>query len=541
MVAIVDIHGNPIQSKTLTEPQTARVAHLHREFAGHPVRGLTPGGLAAILQAAEHGDLVQQAELYEDIEEKDGHVLAEMSKRKRALVGLEWDIAAPRNASAAEEAQAAYIKELVLDLPDFEDLITDLLDAVGKGYSCVEIEWQRLGKEWFPKSYAHRPATWFTVDRATRTQLRLRDSTHDGAPLQPFGWITHQHKAKSGYLARGGLGRILAWPFLFKNYSVRDLAEFLEIYGLPLRLGKYGSNATAEEKATLLRAVTEIGHAAAGIIPEGMAIEFTEAAKGASDPYMAMIDWCERTQSKAILGQVLSAEAKNTGLGSGVANLQGDVLWELTVSDARQLAATLTRELVYPLLALNQGVTDPRRCPRFVFDTAVAEDLTAYADALPKLVGVGMKIPARWAHTKLRIPEPEEDEEVLIAPKPPASPFGLPGFNQPGSGDPGGDAPEDPAAQARAALKATPGGTTTPAEQLAAQLADESAAALKDWLDRIRGFAQEANSLEELRDTLLNAYGNLPSKELAKVMQAGFAVANLTGRYEIAKGAGIVK
>src|SRR5699024_8553941 len=101
----------------------------------------------------------------------------------------------------------------------------------------------------------------------------------------------------------------LAWPFLFKNYSVRDLAEFLEIYGLPMRLGTYPPGASDREKATLMRAVASIGHAAAGIIPEGMAIEFQEAATGASDPYVAMLDWCERTQSKIILGATLTSQA----------------------------------------------------------------------------------------------------------------------------------------------------------------------------------------------------------------------------------------
>ncbi len=61
--------------------------------------------------------------------------------------------------------------------------------------------------------------------------------------LRPFGWISHTGKAKSGYLSRTGLIRVLAWPYLFKNYSVRDLAEFLEIYGLPLRVGKYPDGA----------------------------------------------------------------------------------------------------------------------------------------------------------------------------------------------------------------------------------------------------------------------------------------------------------
>ena len=90
----------------------------------------------------------------------------------------------------------------------------------------------------------------------------------------------HTHRSRSGCIARTGLFRVLAWPWLFKNFAVRDLAEFLEIYGLPLRLGTYNPNTSDDKaRATLLRAVIGIGHDAAAIVPEGMKIEFKEAAR----------------------------------------------------------------------------------------------------------------------------------------------------------------------------------------------------------------------------------------------------------------------
>jgi phage gp29-like protein len=36
--------------------------------------------------------------------------------------------------------------------------------------------------------------------------------------------------------------------FLFKNYGIRDVMEFLETYGLPSKIGKYPSGATEKEK-----------------------------------------------------------------------------------------------------------------------------------------------------------------------------------------------------------------------------------------------------------------------------------------------------
>lgn len=414
MVAIVDIHGNPIKTQQLRESQSARLGHLNQTFAGHPSRGLTPAKLARIMESAEHGDIRAQHELFLDMEEKDGHIFAEISKRKRALMIRDWDIQPPRNPSAKEKKTAAYMREIIADMADLEDTILDCLDAIGHGFACLEIEWQRLGREWLPKTIEHRPQNWFTTDRATRTQILLRDLSTEGAPLQPFGWIKHVHKAKSGYLSRAGLHRVLAWPFLFKNYSVRDLAEFLEIYGLPLRLGTYPQGSGDEEKVTLLQAVTQIGHDAAGIIPEGMMIDFKEAAKGASDPYEMMINWCERVQSKAILGGTLTSQADGATSTNALGNVHNEVRHDLMVSDGIQLAGTLTRDLVYPLLALNVGgIEDIRRCPRFVFDLREPEDLSLYAESIPKLVDVGMPVPVAWVQEKLRIPVPGKNEPVL--------------------------------------------------------------------------------------------------------------------------------
>ncbi len=448
MVKILDINGKPIDTGKMRERQTARVGQINSNFANHPSRGLTPDKLARIMETAEQGDIQAQHELFMDMEEKDPHIFAEMAKRRRALLTVDWDIVPPRNPSARERKAAAYIRELLQDTQNLEDAIQDSLDAIGHGFACLEMEWQMLGQEWLPKTITHRPQTWFQLDRITRTQIRYRDGSMDGAELWPFGWIAHVHRAKSGYLSRSGLHRVLAWPYLFKNYSVRDLAEFLEIYGLPLRLGTYPQGASDDEKLALLRAVAQIGHDAAGIIPDGMLIDFKEAAKGTPDPYAFMIDWCERKQSMAILGGTLTSQADGKTSTNALGNVHNEVRHDLMMSDARQLAGTLTRDLVYPLYALNVGgagdIGDMRRCPRFVFDLGESEDLKLYAEALPGLVNAGVQIPVSWVRDKLRIPEPEGNEPVLTAAQSVVPENGF------------GNIPGKPAATSMAALTATP-------------------------------------------------------------------------------------
>ena len=309
MATIVDVNGNPIQQAVLREQQTAELTYLHREYANHPARGMTPYKLARLLEEAERGRLQAQTDLFLDMEERDAHIYSEMSKRKRAVLNIEWTVEPPKNPSAREKRDAAMVQELVSDIPGKEDMILDMLDGIGHGFSMLEIEWQQLGASWLPKTLHHRPQSWFQISQNDQNVIRLRDNSPDGATLLPFGWIQHVHKAKSGYVSRSGLHRVLAWPYLFKHYAVRDLAELLEIYGMPLRLGKYPSGAGDAEKSALLRAVTQLGHSAAGIIPEGMSIEFENASNGTEVPFSVMFDMMERAQSKAILGGTLTSQA----------------------------------------------------------------------------------------------------------------------------------------------------------------------------------------------------------------------------------------
>jgi phage gp29-like protein len=415
MAQIIDTNGNPIQSEILREPQTARLSSLRREYANHPSRGLTPFKLARILEEAELGHLQAQADLFADMEEKDAHLFAEMAKRKNAILSVDWKIEPPRNADANEKANADYLTEILTDLPGFEDFMLGLMDAVGYGYSNVEIEWQLAESQWLPKALTPRPASWFMINYDDQNDIRLRDYSAGGAVLQPFGWVRHVHKAKSGYIARCGIHRVLAWPYLFKNYAIRDLAELLEVYGIPMRLGTYPSGVGADEKATLLRAVTELGHSAAGIIPEGMKIEFPTITQGTNNPHQAMVDWAEKSISKAILGATLTSQADGKSSTNALGKVHNEVRHDLLASDARQVAATVTRDLLYPLLALNRGVIAAAwRIPRLVFDVRELADFGAYSTALPALVNIGTPVPVSWVQKKLGIPVPVGDEPLLV-------------------------------------------------------------------------------------------------------------------------------
>ena len=524
--------GQPMQMPDVQTPQTAHLTALQRELQAHPTRGLTPSKLARILDSAEAGDMTAQFELFEDMEEKDGHIASELNKRRRACL-LEWEVVPPQKSpSSAELKAAAQLDELLQEVPDFEDVLFDVTDAIGKGFVCLEIEWHRVERYWLPKTITHRPQSWFELHRGYRQELRLRTyAMQDGVPgeaLRPFGWITHVHKAKSGYLERSAMFRQLVWPYLFKNYSVGDLAEFLEIYGIPLRVGKYPTSASEVEKLTLLRALAAIGHNAAGIIPEGMLMEFHDAATGDPKAFELMMNWCERTQSKVILGATLTSGADGKSSTNALGQIHNEVRKDLRDADVRQLNSTLTRDLVYAVAALNGLAPDgPRRAPQFQLNAQETEDLTAYADALPKLVGIGVRPTRKWAHEKLGIPMPQDGEPVLQQPAQPM-PFGLAGLRAAWPAD----------APLAALAAATPGAAATPPQAMAQQLAAGAAPAVTGWLAQIRALVERAQSLDDIRNGLEQLLPDMTLDQYAAAMAEALAAAQLAGRYEVLQEAG---
>ncbi|MEJ1490080.1 MAG: DUF935 family protein, partial [Candidatus Sedimenticola sp. (ex Thyasira tokunagai)] len=264
------------------------------------------------------------------------------------------------------------------------------------------------------------------------------------------------------------------------------------------------------------------GHNAAGIIPEGMMMEFKEAAKGASGPFQSMIEWCEASESKAILGGTLTTSAQSTGMGSNLGDIHNEVRHDLRDADARQVGGTLTRDLVWPMTALNLPGIAPNRSPRFQFETQEPEDIKLMSEALPKLVDIGFRIPASWGHEKLQIPEAEEKEAVLGRATPPTPPEGE------GRGE--GDKEQEQAATAAAKAEAA---EPDDVDLQTKQLQEETAVNIDDLYDRIRTLMNEVESMEELQDRLVEAYNYMDIDELSKVMQLGMSAADLAGRFDV--------
>ena len=516
---LLDAYGRPVRAAALTQ-EVARpgMTGVRQAWTQGVAAGLTPAQLAGLLQSAADGEMGDYLALAEEMEERDPHYAGVLGVRKRVVSGVAPTVAAASD-SAADHRIAEAVRAHVAEHDAWPGLVEDLLDALGKGFAVVEIDWARDARAWTPRGFLRRDPRWFSYDRETGRTLRLIDEADpDGLALAPFKFIVHEPKLKSGLPLRGGLARLVAFSWICKAYTVKDWVAFIEAYGLPLRLGRYGPEATPDDVRILLGAVANIGTDAAAVLPKSMEIEFQEVADGAgADVFAALARWVDEQVSKAVLGQTMTAD---NGSSMAQARVHNDVRLDIAQSDARALTRTLMRDLVKPFVDLNFGVQ--AAYPRLSIVIPEPDDIAAMVDGVAKLAPLGVRFSAAELRAKLGLRDPGDDEQDVIGgAQPPAQPPA---------------APPAAAAARLAAPVATAAAAPPDGADIYAGLDAVEAAAALDWerqlapmVGPVLKLAEEAGDFETFRARLPELLAEMEIGPLVDGLVAALFIARETG------------
>lgn len=423
--------GQPIRSADLTReavtPVITGVSHL---FDDTIAAGLEPARLARTLKAAAAGDMIDFLTLAEEMEEREFQYRSVLSTRKTAVKSIPPFVQAASD-RADDVAIADAVTEQLVKRPDFRGLVADMLDALGKGFSHVEMIWETSARQWNVARFEWRDPRLFQLDKATRRQFLIRSKdAPDGLPMAPYKFVSFVPHLKSGLPARNGLARIAAWSFMLKSFSLKDWAAFLEIHGMPLRLGKYGRGSSEKERAVLLRAVRDIGSDAAAIIPSDMTIDFVETKGFSEKPFEGMAGYLDKGISKIVIGQTMTSD---DGSSKAQAAVHDKVRIDILEDDAVAVAATLNRDVIRPWVDLNYGPPKGGKYPVLILPVMEREDLKAYSEAIAQLVDRGLDIEASEVRDRIGHREPAPGARLLTprgaiiqpdgeAPPPPAPP-----------------------------------------------------------------------------------------------------------------------
>ena len=563
MPVIYDHHGNEIKSPEAPVHGRAIVS-VRERYLGYPSQGLTPQGLAHILREADSGDMLRQAELFEEIEEKGGHLASVLQTRRLAISGLEWKFA-PFSSDETDKRIADEFTAMWEDL-DTSGLLTDMMDAVSKGVSFTALKWRSVNGRFVVvgHEYVHQKHWRYDIDGK---RFRLITDEYPMGYLPQFGQVVeHIHRAKSGSPTRAGVMRTCVWMHLFLSFAIKDWVTFSEVYGMPVRIGKYDPSTGKDEREALELAVAMIGSDAAGIISKDTEIELLEAAKASSvDVYQKLIDLCEATQSKAVLGQTLTSGEGQHGT-QALGNVHEEVRQDLKKADARAVSKSLRMQLIRPWIVFNYGAEYADRAPKPVPQISDPEDLVAASTVVKTLREAGLRIPITWVQEKFGIPAPQDDEAFLEESVDSKLyeyhlRYGVPTVNEvrgrlglepikggdvataePATAQPNSAQPKTGALAALGAGESVPGRASLLTGTLFADALAESgregvASEALAKVGQVEAAVRSAGSLEEAKAALAALYGDLPRSDMLRVLEAALTLAELAGVYSAQEGA----
>ncbi len=391
-MGLKDLFGRVFKPQAKPETREIAAVGLADRWSTYPSAGLTPERLSEIFRLADQGDVARQMELFEEMEEKDAHLASLLQTRKLAVLSLDYEVV-PYAKTREDEAIAQFVYEVLQALPDVEGALLDLLDAIAKGFALAEIIWEVAGGRARVVELRWVPQKRVTFVTDLKPRLLTPESPWQGVEPPPWKLIYHRFKARSGYAPRAGVLRVVAWMYLLKNYALKDWAAFNEVFGMPLRLGKYDPSASAADREALIRAIRSLGSDAAGIISKSTEIEFVEAASrlsGNANPYQVLAEFCNREMSKAILGQTLTTDTAGATGTYSAARVHAQVRRDLVEADAQTLAATIREQLLRPLVGFNFGWDRPS--PWFRFKLTEEEDLKALSEVYRNLKEIGVPL-----------------------------------------------------------------------------------------------------------------------------------------------------
>ena len=517
-------------------------------FVGNLAFGIDPQRLGVIIRSADNGATREWFILAEEIEELFTHYSAVLSKRRRQVCLLPITVVASEKTKDGEK-HADFVREW-LNKEVLEHVLYDVTDGIGKGYSAAEIMWDTQPSRVWPAEILWRNQRDFEISWEDGSTIWLRDGA-GFVNLAPHKFLLHAHKSKSGSPVRSGLTRIICWLWMYSSFTLKDWALFVQGYGLPVRLGRYGPEASEGDKRTLWTAVRRIAGDLAAIIPKSMDMEFVEP-KGVNDGsnlYLGRANWLNYEVSKVVLGGTAGTDAISGGHAVGQEHRSAEQ--DVEKFDARLLAGSINRQIVSAMVAFTFG--EQAAYPRIRIGQEEMVPMSDVIAAVADLGPLGFTVKATEIRDRLQLTKPEAGDEVIGPPPPP------PGA---GSGDGGGGKPgsTDPTAAAALKIKANPHPEINPnsdtralmtgapkmfgklfalntedstaiMDALSSRMEREAAGALASMTAQVRQCFTQAKDMADLAERLEHL--QLDDVAFRTAMMDGFALAHLAGQADL--------
>ena len=417
-------------------------------WAALDARGLTPERVQDILRAALGStDLGAQWELFDLMEDTWYRLSKNLNERKRAVVSMllggKLCVEAYEQTGSDEPSKLAVAKQelvqaaMLASLPQatrnengWRGLLSDALDAVGKGISVQEILWNRAtlnGKpaivprayKWVHPVHYGYPHAWMGLQSeggapdAETLMLSPRAQGSDWVEFPPDKFLVCVCKSRTGHPATTAMLRALAPLWMAANFAQDWMLNLAQLFGIPMRWATYDPS-NPKLLGQIVNMLENLGSAGYGAFPAGTTLELKEAVKAATDnPQAWLINFADTACDILILGQTLTTSQGNKG-SQALGTIHDGVRGEIILNDAVWLCEQLNEQWVPALMRLNFGSNDED--PWIEVELEEVKDAKAMAERDKVLISdLGLPVSKSWFYARHEIPEPAPDEELLKA------------------------------------------------------------------------------------------------------------------------------
>jgi phage gp29-like protein len=380
-------------------------------------RGLNFDRLARFLREGLLGEIAETVAMFEEMESVDDRLRSVFETRRAAVLNLEFEVVSAAEVTKRQidktlaDDAAAFIREEIdrLDEP-FQATLSHMARATSSNIAVTELIWDG-------GQLAHLeaiPSRRLSMKPSESLEIRVRTSEDRvwGIVAAPPQFLVHVPAAVSGSPIERSLMRCLAMLFLLRKLAIADWGIFCELFGMPVRVGRYEPSATPEEKAKLEAMLRGMGSQAWAMVSKAVELELKESTNRGISPYQGFCDWLSRQMSIAALGGNLSSDTTG-GTGTySTGKVQEGVRDDLRDADINAEGRTVRGQIFSPMTSrkfLRPDVPVPyfRRVKPETFDRLQEAQLFS------EFQRAGGNIGVEYAHKRLHIPKPADGEEVL--------------------------------------------------------------------------------------------------------------------------------
>lgn len=393
--------------RTRVSSSTTRVLRPWRDdsLRQYPTTGLTPSRVVAFAQAADAGAPHVLFELFDEMLAKWPRLAAVEATRRLALTGLDWEI------ESSDPRIADFCRASLQRIDRFRDVLEHLAGAIGRGVAVCELVWDS-GRliDIVPVPHSRLMAD---PHEPWRMRIRTEDDPTVGVAIdeQPLKWLVHEPQPCSGRLFNGGLLRASLPLFVAQHFSFKHWLTYSEVAGMPVRFAQYDALMPEGDKQDVQKMLEKLGTDASAAFSKDIDLKLLEGRAAGDKPYQPLQEHCNTEVTILWLGQHLTTDIHQSG-SRAAAEIHDRVREDLLVDDIKSEGETIRRGVLAPIVAARFG--ENVETPRFRRSLIESVDTKVLAETLAVASrDLGLRIPARWAHQALGIPQPAEGEATL--------------------------------------------------------------------------------------------------------------------------------